>query len=160
MLSLTYDHISPQIFKFLKANFEYLLSSRPGKHLWNQRSGQTSMTKKFLGAANLTWPVLLERCYKQRQLPQSYYLLILWACGYCFFFFNLSIFNWRIISSQYCVGFCHTSTWISHRYTSIPSSEPFSHLPPLPIPLSCYRALGWVPSAIHQIPIGYLFYIW
>ena len=30
------------------------------------------------------------------------------------------IFNWRIISLQYSVGFCHTSTWISHRYTYVP----------------------------------------
>ena len=33
-------------------------------------------------------------------------------------FLNLFIFNWRIIALQYYVGFCHTSTWISHRYTS------------------------------------------
>ena len=24
-------------------------------------------------------------------------------------------------SLQYCIGFCHTSTWISHRYTYVPS---------------------------------------
>ena len=33
------------------------------------------------------------------------------------FFFNLFIFNWKIIVLQYCVGFCQTSTWISHRFT-------------------------------------------
>ena len=33
----------------------------------------------------------------------------------------LFIFNWRIIALQYCVGFCHISTWISHRYTYVPS---------------------------------------
>ena len=26
-------------------------------------------------------------------------------------------FNWKIIVLQNCVGFCQTSTWISHRYT-------------------------------------------
>ena len=26
-------------------------------------------------------------------------------------------FNWRVIALQYCVSLCHTSTWISHRYT-------------------------------------------
>ena len=31
------------------------------------------------------------------------------------------IFNWKIIAVQYCVGFCHTSSWISHRYTHVPS---------------------------------------
>ena len=28
-------------------------------------------------------------------------------------------FNWRIIALQNCVGFCQTSTWISHRCTYV-----------------------------------------
>ena len=43
------------------------------------------------------------------------------------FILGLFIFNWRITDVQYCVGFCHTSTWISHRYTYVPS---FLVLPP------------------------------
>ena len=31
------------------------------------------------------------------------------------------IFNCRIIALQCCVGFCRTSTWLSHRYTYVPS---------------------------------------
>ena len=60
-----------------------------------------------------------------------------------FFFF----FNCRITALQYCVGFCHTSTWISHKYmdqphiytyvppswSSLPSPTPFT-------PLGCHRA--------------------
>ena len=50
-------------------------------------------------------------------------------------FFNLFTFNWRIIAPQSCVGFCHISTWISCRYTYIPSLlslPPTSyHIPPL-----------------------------
>jgi len=42
-------------------------------------------------------------------------------------------FNWRIITLQYCDGFCHTSTWISHRDTCPPILIP----PPHPIPLDC-----------------------
>ena len=30
-------------------------------------------------------------------------------------------FNWRIIALQNCVGFCQTSTWISHKYIYGPS---------------------------------------
>ena len=77
------------------------------------------------------------------------------------FFFSLfsfkisSFFNWRIIALQNCVVFCQTSTWISHRYTNIPS---FSNLPPTS--LHWHRALVWVSWAIQQITIGYLFYIW
>ena len=45
----------------------------------------------------------------------------------------LSLFNWRIIALQYCVGLCHTTAWISHRYTCVCSPlEPLSHLLPHP----------------------------
>ena len=33
-------------------------------------------------------------------------------------------FNWKIIALQYCVGLCHTSTWISHRYTYVCLENP------------------------------------
>ena len=39
------------------------------------------------------------------------------------------LFNWRIITSQYCDGLCHTSTWINHRHTCVPSL-------PNPLPIS------------------------
>ena len=46
------------------------------------------------------------------------------------FFFSFLIYlslNWRVIALQNSVVFCHTSTWISHRYTYIPS---WTSLPP------------------------------
>ena len=57
-------------------------------------------------------------------------------------FKNLFILNWRMIALQWCVGVCHTSTWISHRYTYVPSllSLPsISH--PLPSRLSASTRL-------------------
>ena len=61
------------------------------------------------------------------------------------FFFPLSylswyfIFIWRIIALQYRVGFCYTTTWISHTYTYTLSllsfapdpSHPPTHLIPV-----------------------------
>ena len=47
----------------------------------------------------------------------------------CFYF----IFYWRVIALQNFVVFCQTSTWISHRYTYIPSSLNLSPIF-LPIP--------------------------
>ena len=51
--------------------------------------------------------------------------------------------------------FCQTSTWISHRYTYIPS---LLNLPPHPTPLGWYRTPVWVSWAVQQIPIGYFTY--
>ena len=39
-----------------------------------------------------------------------------------------------LVTLQYCGGFCHISTWISHGCTGILHPEPPSHLPPQPIP--------------------------
>ena len=48
------------------------------------------------------------------------------------FFKSIFIFNWRIIALQYCVGFCHTSAGISHRYMYVPF---FLNLPPTSDPI-------------------------
>ena len=51
-------------------------------------------------------------------------------------FFNLFIFNWRIIALQCCVGFCHTASWSIHRYIYVPS---LLNLPPTSLPISPHR---------------------
>ena len=53
------------------------------------------------------------------------------ACSFWKFFKFLCkcIFSWRI---QYCIGFCHISTW------TLPL-EPLSHLSPHPTPLGYHR---------------------
>ena len=38
--------------------------------------------------------------------------------------FFCKLFNWRLITLQYCSGFCHTLTWISHGCTCVPHPEP------------------------------------
>ena len=46
----------------------------------------------------------------------------------CFFlfFFPFIFIRWRLITLQYCSGFCHTLTWISHGFTCVP----YLNLPP------------------------------
>ena len=48
------------------------------------------------------------------------------------FFPPIIFISWRLITLQYCSGFCHTLTWISHGFTCVPHPES----PPtfLPIP--------------------------
>ena len=50
--------------------------------------------------------------------------------------------NWRIVTLQYCDGFCHTLTWLSHRRIYDPHPKPLSHLPPHPVPLGHPSALA------------------
>ena len=40
---------------------------------------------------------------------------------FIFAFFKKIILNWIIIALQCCVGFCHTTTGINHKYTYVPS---------------------------------------
>ena len=51
--------------------------------------------------------------------------LVLFLC-----FFSFIFISWRLITLQYCSGFCHTLTWISHGVTCIPHPNHLSHLPP------------------------------
>ena len=44
-------------------------------------------------------------------------------------------FNCRLITLQYCSGFCHRLTWICHSCTCVPHPQPPSHFPPHLIPL-------------------------
>ena len=43
-------------------------------------------------------------------------------------FFSFIFISWRLITLQYCSGFCHTLTWISHGFTCY--AKQFIHLFP------------------------------
>ena len=59
-----------------------------------------------------------------------FFLLVLNAC-LCGVLLCI-YFNWRVITLQYCCGFCHTFTWISHGYTCVPHPEPLPTFLPIP----------------------------
>ena len=70
--------------------------------------------------------------------------LLHWQVGLCFFcflffFVNLFIliFNWRLITLQYCSGFCHTFTWISQGSTCVLILNP----PPASLPIPSLRVI-------------------
>ena len=45
-------------------------------------------------------------------------------CSSIKLFFSFIFITWRLITLQYCSGFCHTLTWISHGFTCIPQPDP------------------------------------
>ena len=82
-------------------------------------------------------------------------------CFFFFFFFFPFIFiSWRLITLQYCSGFCHTLTWISHGFTCVPHPDPPSHLPLHPIPLGLPSAPGLSTWLMHPTRAGDLFHPW
>ena len=86
----------------------------------------------------------------------------------CIFLFSpifLSFFNflnffisWRLITLQYCSGFCHTLTWISHGFPCIPHPDTPSHLPLYSIPLGLPSAPGPSACLMHPTWAGDLFH--
>ena len=81
-----------------------------------------------------------------------------------FFFFSVYLFfifiSWRLITLQYCSGFCHTLTRISHGFTCITHPDPPSHLPLHPIPLALPSAPGPSTCLMHPTWAGDLFHPW
>ena len=85
--------------------------------------------------------VILEPKKIKSALPTVVDIMVIWMNfihSHPFYLFSIflepfKIFNCRIITSQNCDDFCHTSTWIGHRYTyilSLLSPSPAS----LPLP--------------------------
>ena len=77
---------------------------------------------------------------------------------YLFIYFSFIFISWRLITSQYFSGFCHTLTWISHGVTCIPHPVPPSHLPLHPIPLGLPSAPGLSTCLKHPTWVGDLFH--
>ena len=51
------------------------------------------------------------------------------AHGFIYLF--IYFISWRLITLQYCGGFCHTLKWISHGFTCVPPPDPPSHDNPI-----------------------------
>ena len=69
-----------------------------------------------------------------------FFLLLLLLISVCALFIVIS---WRLITLQYCSGFCHALTWISHGFTCAPHPEPPSRLP-----LPCFA------SSLYTLSVG------
>ena len=94
------------------------------------------------------------------------YIKIQWifccCCLHCKvgFFFPFIFISWRLITLQYCSGFCHTLTWISHGFKYVPHPDPPSLLPPHPIPLGLPSAPALRTCLMHPTWARDLFHPW
>ena len=73
-------------------------------------------------------------------------------------FFSFIFISWRLITLQYCSGFCHTLTWISHGFTCVPHPDSPSHLPPHRILLGLPSVPALSICLMHPIWAGDLFH--
>ena len=120
-----------------------------------------SLSNEYLGLISLRidWLDLLAVQGTLKSLLQhhSSKASILW-CSAFFFFFSFIFISWKLIALQYCSGFCHTLTWISHGFTCISHPNPPSHLPLHPIPLGLPTAPGPSTCLMHPAWAGDLFH--
>ena len=128
------------------------------------RQIQRTRKGRSVSGKQQTWVggTVIMRVYWKKLWIQSMKVLIGWAAilsdwlGYSrdrdvfflSFFFSFIFISWRLITLQYCSGFCHTLTWISHGFTCVPHPDPPSCLPPHPIPLVLSSALEKLSSQI------------
>ena len=91
-------------------------------------------------------------------LPLTFCIAGSFSLRFHFFFFPFIFISWRLITLQYCSGFCHTLTWVSHGFTCIPHPDPPSHLPLYPIPLGLPSAPGPSTCLMHPTWAGDLFH--
>ena len=90
--------------------------------------------------------------------PSAWKWLWNWPLKSQVFFFSFIFISCRLITLQYCSGFCHTLTWTSHGFTCIAHPDPPSHLPLHPIPLGLPSAPAPSTCLMHPAWAGDLFH--
>ena len=75
-----------------------------------------------------------------------------------FIFIFIFFISWKLITLQYCSGFCHTLTRISNGFTRVPHPDPPSHLPLHRIPLGLPSAPDPSTCLMHPAWAGDLFH--
>ena len=102
------------------------------------------LAKKFVWVFLLGGMENLNELFDQTSTFYSVWFLFIFffSFNFLFIYFSFIFISWRLITLQYCSGFCHTLTWISHGFTCIPHPDHPSHLPLYPIPLGLPSAPG------------------
>ena len=91
-----------------------------------------------------------------------FFSLIFFCILHCFIIVEILFFKFKFFFFYFTIlyWFCHTSTWIHHRYTHVPHPEPPSLLPPHTIPLGHPVHQPQATSIMHRTWTGDSFHIW
>ena len=143
VMSLLFNMLSRLVTDFLPRSKHLLIS-------WLQSLSAVILEPKKIKSVTVSI-VSLSICHKV--MWPNVMIFVFWMLSCIFFFFT---FN----ALQNFTVFCQTSTWISHRYTYIPT---LLNLPPSLSPSPSFRLMQSPCLSflnLQQIPVGYLFNIW
>ena len=101
---------------------------------------------------------ILERVPNPGIEPASLSLFIFCLAITLLLLFFIYFYYLEANTLQYCSGFCHTLTWISHGFTCVPHPDPPSYLPLHPIPLGLPSAPALSTCLMHPTWAGDLFH--
>ena len=144
----------PPVFQSLPLGWQHLLDWRSGSsHSQYEAKNRWWMQYiSFTEMAELSVLSIQFHCEPKVAVKHNVYIqkypwklraqIFIYLHNFKKIFIYLFFISWRLITLQYCSGFCHTLTWISHGFTCIPHPYPPSHLPLHPIPLGLPSAPG------------------
>ena len=145
--TLSYPNSTTQAVKVLEARIPLLLFMEVSVKEWNVFSPSRCLGKTIA-------------LYEARNTNSQIYIYHFFFpnSSSLFTYFSFIFISWRLITLQYCSGFCHTLTLLSHGFTCIPHPDPPSHLPLYPIPLGLPSAPGLSTCFMHPTWAGDLFH--
>ena len=113
-----FGQLSTSSSTFIATSKKCYQDNRPSSlpDAWNQPGSDFSTSGSSLPAAGGTWTGIWTLSGNHNDGLCSAFVFL-------FFFFPFIFISWRLITLQYCSGFCHTLTWISHGFTCAPHSE-------------------------------------
>ena len=160
LLSTRYDLVDDEkgnsfppklpLFWCIKKSFKFLVPKNP-HYLWRLTSAPPYWASCLFACLFLF--LYFYFIFNHWRINLSFYLFI-------YLLFSFIFISWRLITLQYCSGFCHTLTRISHGFTCVPHPDPLSCLPPHPIPLGLPTAPGLSTCLMHPTWTGDLFHTW